>query len=137
MMKFLDYTGIDGAFGPNTKGAVEAFQASKSLAVDGIVGPNTWAALPSDPNTPELSSGSSGPVVVALQNALLTYGGSGSATDPGPIDGDFGAQTQAAVVAYQTQRGVTADGIVGDNTWWVPAGAAGATLASLAGLTTV
>jgi len=29
------------------------------------------------------------------------------------------------------------DGIVGDMTWWVPAGAAGATLASLAGLTTV
>ena len=26
------------------------------------------------------------------------------------------------------------DGVVGDLTWWVPAGAAGATLASLAGL---
>ena len=39
--------------------------------------------------------------------------------------------------AYQGQRGVAADGIVGDRTWWVPAGAAGATLASLAGLTTI
>jgi hypothetical protein len=37
---------------------------------------------------------------------------------------------------YQTDRGVTVDAIVGDRTWWVPAGAAGATLASLSGLTT-
>jgi hypothetical protein len=29
------------------------------------------------------------------------------------------------------------DGVAGPRTWWVPAGAAGATLASLAGLTTV
>jgi hypothetical protein len=41
------------------------------------------------------------------------------------------------VKVYQGSRGVAADGIVGDQTWWVPAGAAGATLASLAGLTTV
>jgi peptidoglycan hydrolase-like protein with peptidoglycan-binding domain len=41
------------------------------------------------------------------------------------------------VKAYQTQQGLTADGIVGDKTWWNPAGAAGATLASLSGLTTV
>ena len=36
--------------------------------------------------------------------------------------------------AYHGERGVPADGIVGDRTWWVPAGAAGATLA---GLTTI
>ena len=45
--------------------------------------------------------------------------------------------TDAAVRAYQGDRGVAVDGIVGDQTWWVPAGAAGATLASLSGLTTV
>lgn len=39
--------------------------------------------------------------------------------------------------AYQGARGLNADGIVGDRTWWVPAGGAGATLASLSGLTTV
>jgi hypothetical protein len=41
------------------------------------------------------------------------------------------------VQAYQQQAGIAVDGIVGDKTWWVPAGAAGATLASLARLTTV
>jgi hypothetical protein len=41
------------------------------------------------------------------------------------------------VRAYQTQQNIGADGIVGDQTWWTPAGAAGATLASIAGLVTV
>jgi hypothetical protein len=67
---------------------------------------------------------------------LLAFGGTNTATDPGPIDGNFGPRTEAAVRAYQTQQNITVDGIVGDQTWWNPAGAAGATLASLAGLVT-
>ena len=35
----------DGVFGPETLGAVIAFQKSKGLAADGLVGPQTWAAL--------------------------------------------------------------------------------------------
>jgi peptidoglycan hydrolase-like protein with peptidoglycan-binding domain len=35
--------GIDGQFGPNTKAAVEAFQAFSHVTVDGIVGDQTWA----------------------------------------------------------------------------------------------
>jgi peptidoglycan hydrolase-like protein with peptidoglycan-binding domain len=130
-LKLLDYTGIDGNFGPQTEAAVKAFQQSKGLVVDGIVGTMTWQALPADPDTPELSNGSTGSEVSAMQQVLQNAGLYG-----GPIDGDFGSNTENAVRAYQTQRGVTVDGIVGDETWWVPAGAAGATLASLSGLTT-
>lgn len=131
MLKFLDYTGIDGSFGPVTENAVKAFQQSKGLSADGIAGPLTWQALPADPDTPELADGSSGSEVGAMQQVLLNAGLYG-----GPVDSDFGPNTDAAVRAYQTQRGVTVDGVVGDETWWVPAGAASATLASLAGLTT-
>ena len=79
--------------------------------------------------------GASGGVVTALQKGLKKY--STPATDPGAVDGDFGPKTEAVVKAYQQDRGVQADGIVGDQTWWAPAGAAGATLASLSRLTTV
>jgi peptidoglycan hydrolase-like protein with peptidoglycan-binding domain len=137
MIKLLNYTGIDGIFGPQMRLALESFQQGAGLMADGLAGPETWHALPPDPKTPELSFGASGKPVQALQQALLAYGGSGSPTDPGPMDGDFGPQTETAVRAYQGQRGIVTDGIVGDQTWWVPAGAAGATLASLAGLTTV
>ena len=39
---------------------------------------------------PVLQLGSTGEAVIALQKALLEFGGAGSATDPGPADGSFG-----------------------------------------------
>ena len=52
----------------------------------------------------------------------------------GAIDGSFGPATKASVQAFQTWGGVTADGFVGDQTWGVQLGAAGATLESKVGL---
>ena len=135
MTKVLMPGDITGAFDLTTEQAVKDFQQGAGLTVDGIVGPITWQALPADPNTAVLSRGASGSVVTALQNGLKRY--STPATDPGAVDGDFGPKTETAVKAYQQDRGVAVDGIVGDQTWWAPAGAAGATLASLSGLTTV
>jgi len=136
MTKLLDVSGIDGIFGPKTQDAVKSFQQGSNLTADGVVGPMTWKALPADPQTPRLARGSTGSVVSALQKGLLTFGGANSATDPGPIDGNFGPRTESAVRAYQTQQNIGVDGIVGDRTWWTPAGAAGATLASIASLIT-
>jgi len=135
MTKTLAPSNITGTFDVTTEQAVKDFQQGAGLTVDGIVGPATWQALPADPNTPVLALGASGSVVTALQQGLKKY--STPATDPGPADGDFGPKTEAAVKAYQQDRAIHVDGIVGDQTWWAPAGAAGATLASLSGLTTV
>jgi peptidoglycan hydrolase-like protein with peptidoglycan-binding domain len=135
-MKLLDYQGIDGSFGPNTKASVESFQGSSGLVVDGIVGPATWGAMPPDPESLQLANGARGPVVAALQQGLTSYSTQNAAANPGPVDGIFGSHTDGAVRAYQGDRGVGIDGIVGDRTWWVPAGAMGATLASLSGVAT-
>ena len=135
-LKSLSFDHINGNLGPNTEAAVKDFQAGNGLTVDGIVGPQTWSKLPADPQTPLLSRGATGLSVSALQKRLKAYAAQNAAADPGTVDGEFGPRTEAAVKAYQSDRSVLIDGIVGDRTWWVPAGAAGATLASLSGVTT-
>jgi peptidoglycan hydrolase-like protein with peptidoglycan-binding domain len=135
-IKLLSFDQINGTFGATTEAAVKDFQSGNGLTVDGVVGPQTWSKLPVDPQTPVLEQGATGTAVSALQKGLTSYSVQNAAANPGPIDGVFGPRTEAAVRAYQSDRGVAVDGVVGDRTWWVPAGAVGATLASLSGLTT-
>ena len=61
---------------------------------------------------PVLQKGSTDPAVRDLQEALKTLG-----QNPGTIDGVFGAQTEAAVRAFQQAKGITVDGVVGTITW--------------------
>ncbi len=61
---------------------------------------------------PVLKKGSNDPAVRDLQAALRALG-----HDPGRIDGVFGPTTEAAVKQLQQQHAITADGIVGAQTW--------------------
>ena len=61
---------------------------------------------------PVLQKGSTDPAVRDLQEALKALG-----QNPGPIDGMFGDQTEAAVRAFQQASGITVDGVVGTITW--------------------
>jgi peptidoglycan hydrolase-like protein with peptidoglycan-binding domain len=125
---------IDGDFGPQLEAQVKAFQQASGLTVDGIVGPQTWAALPNGGPMPLLKEGSEGEVVKHLQQ-VLTNGAPGKwATTPQGIDGKFGPHTKQSVEAFQAFEHVTVDGVVGDQTWAVSLGAAGATLESAVGL---
>jgi peptidoglycan hydrolase-like protein with peptidoglycan-binding domain len=125
---------VDGIFGSKTEAAVKNFQHSKGLTVDGIVGPHTWQALPDGGPMPTLQQGSTGEVVRSLQQ-VLTNGAPGQwNTTPQGVDGDFGPHTKSSVEAFQRWGHVTADGIVGDQTWSVSLHAGNATLETEVGL---
>jgi len=63
-------------------------------------------------NRPTLRMGSRGEDVMVSQLQLHFW-----LFLPGPIDGIFGPLTGAAVLAFQRDRGLVADGIVGSITW--------------------
>ena len=61
---------------------------------------------------PTIRRGSLSNYVLIAQDDLNTLG-----FRTNGLDGIFGAATQNAVTSYQKSRGLTADGIVGCNTW--------------------
>lgn len=103
----------DGIFGTRTYNAVLDFQKNNQLTQDGIVGRNTWNKLLNiSPTENTLRFGDRDSAVLYLQKLLLSY------LYPITIlDGIFGRETESAVRAFQTENGLTTDGIVGKNTW--------------------
>jgi peptidoglycan hydrolase-like protein with peptidoglycan-binding domain len=106
---------IDGRFGPVTEAGVMAFQRAFGITADGRVGRTTKTAISglafNDPTGEILSVGSTGPDVVALQD-LLNEKGYGV----GQSDGVFGPATLKAVIAFQEDKGLWVDGLVGPKT---------------------
>ncbi|WP_017316937.1 peptidoglycan-binding domain-containing protein [Mastigocladopsis repens] len=65
---------------------------------------------------PTLRFGDTGNSVRALQRILVSNGYFVQ------VDGVYGALTEAAVKAFQSARGLSADGVVGPRTWGVLTG---------------
>lgn len=114
-----DNIAVDGSFGRKTEEAVKVFQSRAGLKVDGIAGPATIKALMAD-KTPAawsvtrlLKKGCEGADVKYVQNALIAAGYNVGKTG---ADGDFGMNTEAAVIKFQRAKGLEADGIVGEKT---------------------
>ena len=111
----------DGDYGSATEAAVRAFQSAGHLWTDGIAGPDTLSLLYSS-NAPKasnaaasigekLEAGAEGQAVRALQRRLRELG-----YYKGSVDGSYGRETEAAVMAYQLATGLKVDGIAGEDT---------------------
>lgn len=61
-----------------------------------------------------LEMGDKNDVVKFLQGGLPALGYSCGSTG---ADGDFGKNTKAAIIKYQKDKGLAADGVVGKDTW--------------------
>ena len=108
----------DSIYGRNTKAAVKAFQKASGLGADGVAGPQTLEALYSDTandnkvsTTTTLRVGTISDAVRDLQNRLIALG-----YLKGTADGNFGTQTSLALIAFQKNNGLAADGVAGTNT---------------------
>lgn len=110
------YTGaIDGIIGPRTAAAVRVFQRRHRLTVDGIPGPITCAALGRYSRhrlgTRTIALGVTGWDVAETQFLLRSHG-----FPPGPLDGNYGALSVAAVRHFQRHSDLDVDGVVGPAT---------------------
>ena len=81
-------------------------QGFSKQKVDGIAGPATLAGCPT------LKKGVQGNITKLLQEKLVKLGYSTNG-----VDGIFGSGTHSAVREFQKTRGLSIDGIVGQNTW--------------------
>ena len=114
---------VTGKYDTATETAVRAFQdKTKGIFTDGIAGPDTLRALYSSnaartknaaavSKAETLEFGSEGAAVTKLQKKLQDLG-----YLAGTVDGKFGVATQAAVIAFQKNNNLTADGKAGTAT---------------------
>ncbi|MGI8499635.1 MAG: peptidoglycan-binding domain-containing protein [Hassallia sp.] len=112
------YGPVSGYFGLDTQQAVIKFQQASGLRSDGVVGSRTIQAIlikrgeGEGGEYPVLSENSSGAAVTRLQQLLQQRGYFN--TNP---TGRFGTITRNAVIAFQRNSGLPADGVANRQTW--------------------
>ncbi len=119
---------VDGRYGSATASTVMQYQVLNGLAMDGIIGRNTWDAIVGEYNTliggsadtypgVALRPGSRGEDVRHMQQRLNELARVYTAINTQNADGIYGDNMTHAVRRFQEQFGLSADGILGRNTW--------------------
>lgn len=102
----------DGTFGKDTVNAVKMFQQQNGLIVDGHIGPMTKELLMSDQaQASVIGVGDNNTTVTKIQSRLRELGYLDS-----KATGYFGSSTEAAVLGFQKENGLSQDGKVGKST---------------------
>ena len=118
------YTGtVDGNYGTGTMAAVASFQLRNNLSADGVAGKRTYKKLYSSDALAAISTPTSTPTTGVTRPTRLLYSGCtgddvksvqqrlkdlGYLTDK--VDGKYGANTVAAMRAFQLRNGLTGSG---------------------------
>ena len=132
------YTGsVDGTFGEGTRKALVAFQKANGLAADGVAGTATLNKLHSSSAKSAVSVSSNATSRPAMRTYVastlssyryLQQGSRGSDVKKlqqrlkdlgyfsGSVSGDFGADTEVALRAFQERNGLWVDGVAGEDT---------------------
>ena len=130
---------LNGIFSAATEEMVKKFQQIFNLQVDGVVGKATWYQIKAIYNAVKglgeltgegltidevdrifskiLRQGDRGDPVRTIQYYLSVLGFFDDTLPKIVIDGIFGPETERAIRVFQQQQGLTADGIVGRDTW--------------------
>ena len=130
---------VDGNFNAQTQEAVRVFQRTFNLTSDGVVGVSTWnkisqiyaavtglaelnaegefIGINDTPPTSVLRQGSTGRDVLQLQFLLNYTAQFYPSVQTVTQDSVFGSVTANSVRSFQRLFGLTADGVVGRNTW--------------------
>jgi peptidoglycan hydrolase-like protein with peptidoglycan-binding domain len=106
---------VDGVYGRQTRAAVARVESGFEGAPPhpGRIDRGMWVLLISRAlGTTTLRQGATGPEVMTLQRALRAAGGTLE------VDGVFGAQTRRVVTRFQKANSITADGVVGEETYF-------------------
>jgi N-acetylmuramoyl-L-alanine amidase len=110
--------GVEDLFDPATETALRAFQQRRGLTIDGVVGRESWRALQAArwrlgdrTLAHNATSQLIGDDVTELQRQLLEIG-----YNAGRLDGHFGPTTAAALMTFQRDMGLLADGVCGPQT---------------------
>lgn len=111
----LNYTRISGYGRPRYDEEPAKSEASSSNATTTKPAITTKEEKTVNIELKVLQKGSKNNQVKALQRILYAMGYELGSSNP--IDGNFGAKTDAAVRAYQKKNKLTVDGVVGEKTW--------------------
>ncbi len=94
--------------------------SNRGVRISSSVLQNVVAWMSGTPGTrPTLRRGSKGPFVIELQTRLNAWQAANPSMTLAPlvVDGDFGPKTQAMVISFQRNKGLTVDGVFGPQTW--------------------
>lgn len=119
---------VDGRYGSGTASTVMQYQVLNGLSMDGLIGRNTWDSIVGEYNTLiggssdtypgiPLRPGSRGEDVRHMQQRLNELARIYTAINAQNADGIYGNNMTNAVRRFQAQFGLSADGILGQDTW--------------------